>query len=130
MSRRKKRTPSYMARHERNIISHAERQLAHPRQMSYNLTAARAFFILRKRIEFLNDKVTRRMDAGEPYSLYLEEREAMIWLMDKVNELAGEKIVELYETEIETHDHDMDGLDQTTLEMDEVEIDTARGELS
>lgn len=96
-SRRKHHSPSHIARYEAKMTAHAIRQKAHPQQMSYNLTPARAFFILRKRIEFLNGKIISRMDAGEHYSLYLEEREAMIWLMDKVNELAGEKIIELDE---------------------------------
>jgi hypothetical protein len=52
-----------------------------------NLTPDRVFIILNKRISWLNDKIAIRKASNLPYFLYLEEREALIWMQDKIHEL-------------------------------------------
>lgn len=59
----------------------------------YNSNPKRAFWLLNKRVEWLNDKIAIRQANNQSYYHYVDEREALIWLMDKVKELCEKLLV-------------------------------------
>jgi hypothetical protein len=52
----------------------------------------RAFAMLTKRIEWLNDKIAWAQANDKPNGLYIEEREAVIWAVDKIRDLAKDLV--------------------------------------
>lgn len=80
-------------RHQQALLKlRAEREARSSERLAENLTAEDAFYLIRRRIEYLNDKIDRVRAVGGRYDLYLREREAMFWMLDKIKELA-EKLI-------------------------------------
>lgn len=63
-----------------------------------NLTPQRAFHLVNKRINWLNDRIIFNRANRLPYWYFIEEREGLIWLLDKVGELS-KKLLEFVEKE-------------------------------
>lgn len=64
-----------------------ERQARREARMSSNLSPERAFRLVTKRVAWLNDKIAWAQANGHRSTLYVEEREALLWMMDKIKEL-------------------------------------------
>lgn len=65
--------------------------------MSSNLSPERAFRLVTKRVTWLNDKIAWAQANGHKSALYVEEREALLWMMDKIKELC-EKLLDTPQT--------------------------------
>lgn len=57
---------------------------------SMGMTAKDAFRAITQRISWLNDKIAWCQVNDMKFSLYVREREALLWMMDKVKELSSE----------------------------------------
>lgn len=93
---------SILAPTERELRRQEERRAILERKQLYesrkaeNLTPDRAFKLICKRIEWLNQKIDANREAGKGFELFIQEREALIWMMDKVKEMS-EKLLEVEE---------------------------------
>jgi hypothetical protein len=56
--------------------------------LAENLKPERAFYLVRKRVEWLNDKIQWALANGQKTFHYTEEREALLWMLDKIAELS------------------------------------------
>lgn len=63
-------------------------------------TKTNHFNSINKRILFLTDKIAWCTVNDKPFNLYLQERESLIWLCDKVKELSS-RLLRLLEDEKE-----------------------------
>lgn len=69
-------------------------------RLSTNIKPERAFYLITKRIEWLNAKICYNQDNNIPSNHFVEEREAMFWFMDKVKDLS-EKLLKSGEGNIQ-----------------------------
>lgn len=53
---------------------------------------SRAFFMINRRILWLSHRIQQCQANGDKYGLYLAEREALIWAVDKIKELSAKMI--------------------------------------
>jgi len=51
-------------------------------------SARQAFRAIISRINWLDDKVQIRNANGQPHDLYIDEREALLWVLDKIASLS------------------------------------------
>jgi DNA-binding NarL/FixJ family response regulator len=58
------------------------------RPFRVKMNAAKSFQSLTARVDWLNNKIEQRVLADLPFDLYVEERDAILWMMDKVKELS------------------------------------------
>jgi len=65
-----------------------KRQLYFESIFAENIDPERAFKFVTRRIKWLNEKIAERQDEGRHWTLYLEEREALLWMMDTIQELS------------------------------------------
>lgn len=62
-------------------------------RLAENLTPEQAFSAICRRVAYLNEKIEYNKLHGMKFELYIREREAMFWMMDKIKELS-EKLLE------------------------------------
>lgn len=56
------------------------------------VSAEHAFISLVSRVDWLNRKIEDCFQVGKPHDLYVQERDSIIWALDKIKEL-GEKLI-------------------------------------
>lgn len=81
-------SPSKLRRKQADQKLRAELQARSASRYAEHLSAEDAFSLITRRITWLNNKIDDVRALGRPYDLYLREREALLWMMDKVKELA------------------------------------------
>lgn len=80
--------PAYLRRKEKYRQLFQEKQKRRESRLSTNLSPERAFYLIAKRVEWLNDKIAWAQANNLKYALYIEEREALLWAVDKIKELS------------------------------------------
>lgn len=70
------------ARYQEERKKHLDSRLAE------NLTPEQAFSAICRRVVYLNEKIEHNKQHEMKFELYIREREAMFWMMDKIKELS------------------------------------------
>lgn len=86
--------PSAIRRNERISAELIARRNRNSARYAPNLGPNRAFHLVNRRIDYLNQRIESCRIDGKPASLYVDEREALLWMQDKIAELAG-KLLDL-----------------------------------
>ncbi len=63
-------------------------------RLAENLTAEEAFERMWRRVVYLNDKIAWNRANDLKFELYIREREAIFWMLDKIKELS-EKLLQV-----------------------------------
>lgn len=71
--------------HELLRQQEAKRQVEH---IPGPLTPEKAFNIVTRRIDWLEDKIAFCQANNLKYDLYIREKEALLWMLDKIKELS------------------------------------------
>jgi hypothetical protein len=74
--------------HQRRQSERLQRKQTFAACLAENLRPERAFYLVRKRIEWLNDKIAWALANEQKTFHYTEEREALLWMLDKIAELS------------------------------------------
>lgn len=63
------------------------------KKVKHRPSARSAFIFITRRIQWLDEKAYRCNSQGSPFELYVEEREALLWILDKIKYLSARLLV-------------------------------------